>query len=826
MKSDTSTELMALHERYRKQLPAYAEKLRCLWRDIREGDAASRAQHLGSLVSLAHRLAGSGTVYGFPDISEAASSVENACESERTPLSNLSSMDEQVGSLITALESHALAFSDEQPTTDVSGESDKQLEHHKPTVLVVDDDTDFVSYLENLLQGQGFRVQSLNTIEDFSSVVTFHEPLAAIVDMDFLGERYAGAQHVMAWRESDGAPLPVFFISAYDSFDIRLAAVRAGGNHFLKKPLEESRLISLLHSELRIGPDRPYRVLLVDDDEDLHALYQQILEKAGYQVFSATCAKSALDLVKSETPELALIDVNMPSCNGIELGQLIRQHEQLADMAMLFMSAVSDTDVELACARLANDEFIHKPVEPWRLLMVVKSRVERTRRLQAQQPTRVGLEPESSLNPLTALPMLGAFKQALNAQINTQDAESALAVLKIDIRDFHELNELYGHFAGNQTLQRLAWDISRCLSSEDMLAHEGADEYLLMAPNLERVEKALELAEKIQSVITRPNRNSEDDLIPLTADIGIAVWPQDCSTPEKLLQCADTALFEARRSPTSEIRYFSPSFQVEQQTRFALTQEIRQALADEAFVAAYQPIFSVETGRLLGFEALARWQHPEKGVLSPGAFIEAMEHQRLVSQLTWQMLKAAIGQLAQWQSHGPEWFVSVNLSAQDIQNPNLPGQLAELLEAHGTEPGRLILEITESMLLEDWPLALQTITAFGHLGVEVALDDFGTGYSSLNYLNRIQATKLKIDRSFIRSWAVDGDDRLMRGIVQLSHSLGMGVVAEGIEDRSELAMLSHLGCSSYQGFLVSKPLMQEELPAQPWFREKFFQGFD
>ncbi|MEQ6887030.1 EAL domain-containing protein [Salicola sp. Rm-C-2C1-2] len=818
MKSDTSKELMALHERYRRQLPAYAEQLRCLWDGIQEAGVNGMAENLGALVTLAHRLAGSGTVYGFPDISEMASSVESACQTETGSPPSPSVVEEKLGALMAALDSHASVSSDEEPITGADDRPAEKLEHQKPTVLLVDDDTDFLSYLTNLLQRQGFSVQSLNAIENFAGLVAYHQPLAAIVDMDFLGERYAGAQHVMAWRESDGEPLPVLFISAYDSFEVRLAAVRAGGNHFLKKPLVESRLISLLYSELSIGPDHPYRVLLVDDDEDLLALYQQILAKAGYQVSSASDAKSALDLVQCEMPELALIDVNMPNCNGIELGQLIRQHEKLSDMAMLFMSAVSDTDVELACARLANDEFIHKPVEPWRLLMVVKSRVERTRRLQAHEPNRLGLEPGFSPNPLTALPMLGAFKQALDAQINLEVAENTLAILKIDIRDFHEVNELYGHFAGDQTLQRLAWDISRCLSRNDMLAHDGADEYLLMVPNLERGEEALELAEKIQSVITRPNRNSDGDLIPFTADIGIAVWPQDCSTSQKLLQCADTALFEARRSSASEIRYFSPSFQVEQQTRFALKQEIRQALADDDFVPAYQPIFSVETGQLLGFEALARWQHPEKGLLLPGAFIEAMEDQRLISQLTWKMLKAAIGKLAQWQSDGREWFISVNLSAQDIQNPNLPDQLAELLEAHGTEPGRLILEITESMLLEDWPLALQTITALERLGVELALDDFGTGYSSLNYLNRIKASKLKIDRSFIRSWALDGDDRLMRGIVQLSHSLGMGVVAEGVEERSELAMLSELECSSYQGFLASQPLLEEEFPAQQWFR--------
>ena len=604
---------------------------------------------------------------------------------------------------------------------------------------------------------------------------------------------------------------------------MRLAAIRAGGNHFLKKPIDESRLIHLLQAELRVGPEQPYRVLLVDDDEDLLALYQPILEKAGYRVFTATDAESAMDLAHRERPELALVDVSMPRCNGIELGQLIRQHEQLADMALLFMSAYHDTDVELACARLADDEFIHKPVEWWRLLMVVRSRVERARRLRSQQLEQSQIKQFAALNPLTALPTRNAFQKALDARIRSSEQEQMLAVLKIDIRDFHEVNDLYGQFAGDETLQRIAWDISRTVANQDMLAHEGGDEYLLMMPALEERQEAFALAQSIQAVIANPARNDSEPT-PLTADIGIAVWPQDGTMADELLQCADTALFEARESHSPAIRYFSPEIQVEQQTRFALVKEIRQALADECFVAAYQPIFSVVNGRLLGFEALARWQHPQKGLLGPGSFIGAMEQQGLISGLTTQMLNGAIKQLAAWHNHGSELFVSVNLSAHDLQDSDLSTNIANLLKRYNIEASRLILEITESVLLEDWPQAFSALTYLESLGVQVALDDFGTGYSSLNYLNRIRATKLKVDRGFIQSWSKNGDERLMRGIIQLGHSLGMDIVAEGVEDRNELAMLSGLKCGSYQGFLASKPLLKEEVVKQGWFLEKCFNG--
>lgn len=818
MSSAFEMELAKLRVSYQQNLIDYAEQLEQLWQLL---SARHDAAHIASISGLAHRLAGSGKAYGFDELSKLASNLEYACEAVslvgQDPIHDY--LGEHVAGLTRCLiESSKKTNASEGHELMLEETGGFQIERARVRVLVVDDDSDFCVFLCELLRNRGYEVFSLDRLEGFQAAVAEHKPHAAVVDMDFYGKRLAGANMVFSWRERSGAPIPVIFISAFDSFELRLAAVRAGGNYFLSKPLDEHRLLALINEELNLKPDEPYRVLIVDDDEDLLRLYESTLVEAGYAVDASSDATNALALLENEMPDLVLLDVYMPGCDGIELGQLIRQHEKFSHIPLLFMSAAADTDVKLACARLTNDEFINKPIEPWRLIMVVKARSARTREHFATSSIHRGSASQGYQDALTALPGLKPFRQTVQARLNAPKSDELLAVMKIDVRDFHTVNNLYGYLIGDQVLQRLAWELSQCLTTDDILCRESSDEFLVLATHAGSLEELTGFAETLIAATEKPMSAIDQRVVTLSADIGIAVARSDINDADELLRCADTALFAAKKAPDTAIRIFDKHMRHEERSRFDLAQEIKQALQDNQFEAAYQPIFSVADGSLLGFEALARWVHPIKGQIGPGDFMPTMEAQGLVSILTNQMLELALTQLAEWRALHKGLFMSVNLSARDIQNPNFIEHLRRLLRTHDLAPDSVVLEITETDLLADWQHASVTLGVLNGLGVKLALDDFGTGYSSLSYLSRIHASKLKIDRSFIHSWSESGDARLLSTMVQLGHGMDMRVVAEGVETAEELAFLGELGCDSYQGYLAARPMFAHDVAAADWFQ--------
>lgn len=795
----------ALQISYQKKLSHYLQQLSPL-----SGRSALAATDLDTLMGVAHRLAGSGTPYGFAELSRCGRALERACDMARDLPRNLrmTVIASPLEALLHCLSIHSRSDTDSEPAVPACIDSDLPS---VGKILLVDDDDEFSANLSAQLSEYGYHVDILDTVYQLDEAITRLNPVAVLVDMDFYGHRFAGAEQVTAWRQEDNAPLPVIFISAFDSFDTRMSAVRAGGNHFLGKPLDVQRLVSLLRTETDLAPTEPYRVLVVDDDTQLLQLYSSVLSDAGYSVFTANQAQDALILLEQERPELVLIDVYMPEVNGIELGQLIRQHEEFAHIPLLFISAAEDTDVQLACARLTNDEFISKPIEPWRLLMVVKSRVSRGRRLHASTARPMGPPIDWTEDAVTALPSLKTFRHALQEALHNLATGEWLAVIKIDIRDFHTINTLYGHQQGNQVLQRLAWDLSHCLNDREMLCRESGDEFLVMSTGHNSTGSISEKCWLLNDVIEQPMSTDKKRPKSLTADLGVAVAPRDAQHADDLLRCADTAMFLAKKSPQSSIQYFKPTMHQDEQSRFKLSQEIKGGLLSGQFTAVYQPILRISDNQIAGFEALVRWNHPEKGVVSPAEFIPIMEKQSLIAELTRHMLSEALHQLALWQVQHPQLFMSVNLSAQDIQTPAFVRHLARLIVDYDLTPTNVVLEITETELLVDWQQAASTLSSLRALGVRLALDDFGTGYSSLSYLNRIQADKLKIDRSFISGASNHRDDKVLLAMITMGQALGMSVIAEGIETYEQLALMKSLGCDYYQGFLTARPMPAREV---------------
>jgi len=409
---------------------------------------------------------------------------------------------------------------------------------------------------------------------------------------------------------------------------------------------------------------------------------------------------------------------------------------------------------------------------------------------------------------LTGLPNRTLLHDRLGQQLAHARREgSMVAVLLLDLDSFKDVNDALGHPLGDRLLCTVAQRINTVVRATDTLARLGGDEFLLVQPQVRRSADVITLADKILATVATPLDLAGQEL-QISTSIGVALFPQDGQDPDALLQHAELALYRAKAQGRGQYRFFEPAMDDEAQARRRLERELRQALEQGEFVLHYQPQLDLASGRLVGAEALVRWNHPERGLVPPGEFIPAAEANGLIRPLGAWVLREACRQATVWRERGWDLSVAVNLSPVQLRHRQLLPLIGVALEAAGLEPARLELEITEGVLMENVEQQgdglLRGLTADG---VRLALDDFGIGYSSLAYLRHLPVKTIKIDRSFVRDLGQDPDAlALVRAIVTLGHSLRKRVVAEGIENATQLALLRELGCDEAQGYHIARPL--------------------
>jgi diguanylate cyclase (GGDEF)-like protein/PAS domain S-box-containing protein len=379
------------------------------------------------------------------------------------------------------------------------------------------------------------------------------------------------------------------------------------------------------------------------------------------------------------------------------------------------------------------------------------------------------------------------------------------AVVMMDLDRFKEINDSLGHQAGDAVLQALAERLTRAVRASDTIARLGGDEFGLLLPGVAQRHQVRGLLGKLERALEPPLELPELALA-VEASLGIALCPADGEDAETLLRHADVALYEAKRKGSGHAFYDAGS-DASDAARLGLVGELRAALARGDLVLHYQPQLTLETGEVCAVEALVRWQHPERGLLLPDEFVPAAEQTGLMKPLTLYVLEEALRQSRRWLDAGRALPIAVNLSPRNLLDPTLPEQISELLERHAVEPSLLHLEITESAMLAEPTRSQQVLERLHALGVQLSLDDFGTGYSSLSHLTQLPLSEIKIDRSFVARLR---DQERMQAIVRatsiLAASLGLAVVAEGIEDEETFAELRALGCSHGQGFHLGPPL--------------------
>ena len=388
------------------------------------------------------------------------------------------------------------------------------------------------------------------------------------------------------------------------------------------------------------------------------------------------------------------------------------------------------------------------------------------------------------------------------------------AVLLIDLDRFKEINDTLGHAYGDVLLVQVAQRLTETLRDADTAARLGGDEFCVLALDVDGLEGARELGARVIAALHEPFQ-ADGVTLDVEASIGIALAPNHGGDADTLLRCADVAMYTAKQDKLG-ISCYDATADHNTPARLGLLGELRRALeAGDQLVLHYQPKVDITTGRLVGVEALVRWQHPERGLVPPGEFIPVAEGTGLIHALTDHVIDEALRQSRCWSDAGEDIQVAVNVSTRCLLDLTLPGRVTALLERHGVPARLLRIEITEDTLMADPARALVVLNELNEIGVRISVDDFGTGYSSMTYLKSLPVDELKVDRSFVLDMQREATTNiLVRSVVDLGHNLGLSVVAEGVEEHATLSTLQQLGCDIAQGFYLARPMPPEALTAR------------
>jgi len=429
------------------------------------------------------------------------------------------------------------------------------------------------------------------------------------------------------------------------------------------------------------------------------------------------------------------------------------------------------------------------------------------------------LEHIAHYDALTGMPNRVLLADRLQqAMLQSQRRNTALAVAYLDLDGFKPVNDQYGHEVGDQLLVTLSQRMRASLRESDTLARIGGDEFVVLLVDIGERRDCEQLLSRLLQAAATPVR-LDGAILQLSASIGVTLYPQDNADADQLVRHADQAMYLAKQAGKNRFHLFDVAQNAAIQIQRESLQHIRVALDRQEFVLYYQPKVNMRTGAIIGAEALIRWQHPERGLLSPAAFLPVIEGQPISVEIGEWVIQTALAQIALWRDAGLDIGVSVNIGALQLQQPGFVARLGTLLAAHPTVPAQsLELEILETSALEDMAQISQVMHACQAIGVRFALDDFGTGYSSLTYLKRLPAELLKIDQSFVRDMLTDVDDlAIVKGVIGLASAFRRSVIAEGVETVAHGQTLLALGCDLAQGYGIARPMPAADLPG--WARQ-------
>ena len=647
-------------------------------------------------------------------------------------------------------------------------------------------------------------------------------------------------------RDPATAGIPVIFLTSLTEAADEARGLLMGAADYIAKPVNPQLLKTRIQNQLELARYRrmpaafdaalqadaphPATLLVVDDvPENIHELLEVL--RGEFRIMVANDGARALELVQGATPpDLVLLDVVMPGMGGYEVCRRIKALPGGERIPVIFVTVVDAMQDKVRGFEAGAADYITKPFDIDEVRARVRVHVElaRLRRLLedlvAQRTAMLQVSEEkyrilTHRDPLTGLPNRALFAELLAHVVQQSEHGAArFALLCLDLDKFAAINETQGHSLGDRLLIQVAQRLQGLLPDRDAIARVGGDEFNIILDHGPGMQGADLTAQHMIDALAAPFTLDGQPLY-VSASIGIALYPEDGASAEALQSKADAALHQAKLDGRGSLRFFSPEIMQRAKERLSLEAEMRRALDQGEFRLHYQPQLRLADRKVVGMEALVRWEHPQRGLVPPGMFIPLAEESGLIVPLGDWVLHEAARQVRAWLDAGLEpGYVAVNISALQLGAGDFAASVERALAAHGVEPRHLELEITESCLMGNRDQAIAALEALRQRGVRLSIDDFGTGYSSLSYLQQLKVHKLKIDMSFVRELeSCASSQSIVTAIIALGHSLRLDVVAEGVETPQQMEHLRRLGCDMVQGYLIGRPVPAGAiLGLDPW----------
>ncbi len=629
---------------------------------------------------------------------------------------------------------------------------------------------------------------------------------------------------IMAYIRAHHPDCRIIVASADSEIESAIQSLRLGAYDYLRKPYEPEELIKTVRNvvrKLQLEHDNARMVYQLEQSEQWHRLLVNTspdiiytLDKDGRFTYLNDSVEGALGympgeligrdyttVIPADQREAALYRFNERRTGERATRNLELQLRRKEDLLSSLTERTSDQLVVVELSSMG----MYRPTSLGMGEFLGSYGVARDISARKQAEATIVFQAYHDL--LTGLPNRALFKDRLGqAMVHAKRHGQTMATLFLDMDHFKVVNDTLGHLVGDGLLQALAQRLRGCLREGDTLSRIGGDEFMLLLPHIRSRDNASYIAQKIIASLKQPF-NIEDHELYASMSIGIALYPDDGDNIETLIKHADIAMYHAKDQGRNDYKFFTQDLHKTFTGRLAVENEMRHALEKKEFEVFYQPQVAVQSQRIRGMEALIRWNHPTRGMVSPNDFIPIAEESGLITPISEWVLGAAFRQAKLWRESGlPPITVAVNLSARQIEHPQFVEKFLQCMHKHMPDGHGIEIEITETTLMRDMDGAISKLRKLAETGVEISIDDFGTGYSSLSYLKKLPINTIKIDRSFINDLTghTNNGSTIVAGIAAMAKGLKLKVVAEGVETREQLEYLQTLECDTYQGFYFSR----------------------
>lgn len=688
-------------------------------------------------------------------------------------------------------------------------------------VLLVEDSEDDAILLQGELKRGGYAPFLLRVETPAEMKEALDHKQWDIIISDYSLPRFSGLAALELFQRTQ-LDLPFIILSGNIGEDIAVEAMKAGAHDYIMKD-NLKRLTPAIQRELREAIERSARrkaELAIHENEKR---FRSLIENSS----DVTTVLDAYGAILYQSPSVERVLGYTPEDL---LGKTFWEYIHTDDAG-----SVSTAFVQ----RFLQPDAVSIPVEfrfrhadgTWRFLEALNGKllqdasgpsiVVNSRDITARKRDEQTIRHLAYYDALTNLPNRTLFHDRLTlALAQAHRSKQRLAVMILDLDRFKTITDTLGHAVGDRILANVGKRLEDSLREGDTVARSGGDEFMLLLPGLSGVEDAGKIAQKILGIFATPFLSGGEELH-VTASIGVCLYPSDGEDAETLIKNADVTMYRAKEQGRNNYQLYAPGMNAKAHERLSLENRLRRALEQDQFVVYYQPQISLHNGRMVGVEALVRWQHPELGLLFPGSFIPIAEESGLILPLSEWVLQTACAQNKSWQESGmPPLRMAVNLSARHFMQKDLVDTVKRILRDTRLEAEYLEIELTESIFMGKADAATATLRELKAMGAHLSIDDFGTGFSSLSYLKRFPVSTLKIDQSFVQDIPNDADDAaIAQLIIAMAHSLNLRVIAEGVETQEQLDFLRSHDCDEMQGFLFSKAVPPEQIPERQQFTD-------